>query len=276
MKKCVLISLVLLATTQAYSIQLLSPSITAPKQPAAASITSNDIAPTPPISLSSLPKSTRLYKIQLIVFSRFSNKAFTQEHWPLLDTLNLNYTTAAKLFYPTTNATYQPINYADTVLPSSENLLASDVQHLENSSLYKVVMNVSWIQPLVANKNTSLYITGGHAYDSGGNVIESQDLTNRPPAQWEVSGLLTFKLTRFIETHFQLLFAVPKETLEQYAPNTEFINTNNDFGYFQLLQSRRMRSDQLNYIDYPIYGVLIKATRFKPALEQADNSTQTK
>ena len=219
----------------------------------------------------------KTYKINLVIFSQFSDKAFNQEQWPpVIDQSWLNNPRQVQLIYPQppaatpalpnatpATATPMPADQPNTALPSSENILNKEVAHLKRNKNYQVLMNISWLQPLKRlGKRVTVHIFGGHAYDSGDDamaLLPSDPAALTSGATWEINGLVTFRLTRFIDTDFNLLFAEPTSVINQYASSDNLYNVQNGFGYFQLLQKRRMRSKELNYIDYPMFGVLIEA-----------------
>lgn len=47
-------------------------------------------------------------------------------------------------------------------------------------------------------------------------------------------------------------------SIQRYLNVTLHLLFKNNFDYFYLSENRRMRSNELNYIDFPVYGVLIK------------------
>lgn len=209
---------------------------------------------------------TKIYKISLVVFSQFSDTGFSQEQWPpIVDRSWLNNPKQIQLTYPQPN-TQIPANAPDTILPANQSDLTQAATKLARNKHYRVLLNISWLQPLKRlGKSVTVHIFGGQAYDNSGSTLSllpSDPTALSSNAIWEINGLITLRLTRFIDTDFNLLFSLPTSVINQYTSSDNLYNVQNDFGYFQLLQKRRMRSNELNYIDFPMYGVLIKATRY--------------
>ena len=62
-----------------------------------------------------------------------------------------------------------------------------------------------------------------------------------------IMGTLSLRLQRYFDVSFDLFFDAPSAITHS--------------GYLRLQQTRRMRSDELNYIYHPLYGILMKISR---------------
>ena len=192
-------------------------------------------------------KNIRQYQIEMIIYSQLNKQSLSEEQWPLISATQISDVPA-------------PSNF----VPSSQYFLQSFAAHINNNPNYKLLMHVAWIQPLKQlGKKITVRIVGGQAYDSSDHPI-SMDPTDpnalSPDFHWQVDGLITIRLTHFIDTTFNILFSEPQGEITSLAPfGTQFYNIQNGFAYFQLYQNRRMKSRELNYIDYPLYGILIEA-----------------
>jgi len=107
--------------------------------------------------------------------------------------------------------------------------------------------------------------------------------------RFEVEGTLSFTRARFLHLQTNLWYtlfepragesnpfvagfksALPDEILSQHQ---ELVKVERERGqYFAartlpMLQSRRMRSDELHYIDHPLFGIVVRINRFTPEPE---------
>ncbi len=182
------------------------------------------------------------------------------------------------------------------LLPSSQFGLASSLRRMQTSGKYQIITSLSWQQPL-ANPDVSktLHLFAGTAYDGNGNVIDNPSVTppqnpqpqttpidslNVPastadvivlnpatnanvniPVKWQLNGTLKVSKARFIEVSANLLLTEPVPVLNtddshNNGPQTQLTS-------FALNQTIRMRTQEIHYMDNPIYGVLIYITKVK-------------
>lgn len=103
-------------------------------------------------------------------------------------------------------------------LPSSKFVLNREQADLNKNSAYQALLHVAWRQQIVNGR--------------------------RARARWikgkDVQGTVRISVQRYFDVSLNLLF------------NKEGV------GCFYLSQNRRMRNNELDYIDFPSYGVLIK------------------
>ncbi|HLD16652.1 MAG TPA: CsiV family protein [Coxiellaceae bacterium] len=168
------------------------------------------------------------YQIEMIIFSQITKETLGSEQWPLLS-----------------GALKIPANaQIPSLLPHSQFHLQDAENALRQNSQYQVLMHIAWNQPFtVRGKKIPLRIQSVN--DSGDSV--------------QINGLLTIALTHYIDMHFNFMIAEPKEYLEKINSDMEWPSTENSFFYFHMMQTRRTKSGELNYIDFPLFGVLIEA-----------------
>lgn len=152
-----------------------------------------------------------------------------------------------------------PAIEAFSALDPTHFLLNNEQQQLYTNNQYQTILHVAWQQPFKKGQQETIHLYGGQAYNSKGDLLTLQpgdaDAAN---AIWQLNGTLNIYLNRFFNIHFNLLFAQPAEQLTSLVPDVQFQNIQNGLAYFSLLQTRRLKTNELNYIDHPLYGVLIK------------------
>jgi hypothetical protein len=185
-------------------------------------------------------------------------------------------TSAAPPTAPTT-----PVMPAWRRLKPSELSLNGAEQKLRASGRYRPFLHIGWVQPLdSSDQGTPLHIYDGMdatqanaapPTQSGpapqapqaadGSVPSSQASPNLPAAEnplHVLDGTLTLRRERFLHADVDLGFrktvmpaplpADSAETQPQSQPVTYYV---------RMTQSRRLRNDDLNYLDHPLFGVLL-------------------
>ncbi|WP_269618364.1 CsiV family protein [Zhongshania sp. BJYM1] len=229
-----------------------------------------------------LSQNDNRFHIDLVVFANNDQASRYEEDWP--DNLHLRY---PRNWVRINNggSTLQKVDYMD---PEFEKTLNS----LKLSSRYKPLLKASWQQDLSSRKKApAILVQGGKQYgnhyelegyirvaverylhvdtnlwlstfgDRGGNFyLPKQPLSFNEPEEEETS---------FVDEEFE---SSPEyaEFLRQnpgYSPQTNQAQTqSNDYPIDQIVvmkQQRRMRSDELHFIDHPRFGVIIKITKIK-------------
>ena len=154
----------------------------------------------------------------------------------------------------------------------ADSSLQAILHSLRRSSRFNVLSHQSWVQP-IGSKPTPVLVQAGQRYDD----------------RFEVEGTLSFTRARFLHLQTNLWYtlfeprsgesnpfmagfqsALPDEILSRHQ---ELVKVERERGqYFAartlpMLQSRRMRSDELHYIDHPLFGIVIRINRFTPETE---------
>ena len=158
------------------------------------------------------------------------------------------------------------------VLAFSDQQINSTLQNLsrslQRSSLYNVLGHQSWLQPINSDPTPVLIQTGKRFND-----------------QFELSGTLSFTRSRFLHLQTDLWFTIFESDNDQFSNSSDklvsslpqeliskhpsLIDVERKRGLFfpakthLMSQSRRMRSDELHYIDHPLFGMIIRIKRFE-------------
>lgn len=164
----------------------------------------------------------RTYDVQVVIFSHITPKTLAEEQWPVLSPADL------KAF--TENTT--PAKPA-TGLQQEENTLRMNRD-------YQVLFSGSWQESWYGNRSSV--------------TIPLSNNNN-------LKGSLTISLGDYFSVHTMLLLTQSVTQLQKMATNSYFNAMQQPNFYFQLNENRRMRSDELNYINTPVMGMLIKIVK---------------
>ena len=212
------------------------------------------------------PSNVKTYKIEMIIFSHITARGLDSEHWPLLPAPSLEldnaYKLQAKLEAPAD--TPQDSNIYE-LLPSYDLRFNEAAANLIQAPGYAVLLHVAWEQQITNPRKAKwIHIYGGQGFDDAGNVVaEDSDgsVAYDQAAHWQVDGMVRVDVKRYLNTRYQLYFAAPMVNIQNLSDTDNFADIDSPLTYFELKQSRRMRSNELNYIGHPLYGVLIDIQR---------------
>ena len=173
------------------------------------------------------------YQIELIIFSHPISKGISQEQWPqdeislpnTTNTVTLESTTGNDEVASTLNDQTQINTDTPILLPKTQWKLISEDQHLRRHPDYHVLLHEAWMQtiPRNANNPTRIHLYGGQAYQRNGKTLRdsSQDTpTSFEKAKtWQINGVMSLFLNRYINTQFNLAFAMPSSQFETLNHN---------------------------------------------------------
>ena len=154
----------------------------------------------------------------------------------------------------------------------SDSSLQSILRSLRRSSSFTVIDQASWIQPIDEAPITVMF-QAGQRYDD----------------TWELEGTISLTRSRFLHVDTDLWYTLfeprggavdPLRTsgasLLNEVPEDfqglvqELEQVERERGQYYparqhtMVQSRRMRSDELHYLDHPLFGLLIRVNRYQP------------
>ena len=214
------------------------------------------------IFCSSVIAANKLYKTNLIVFSHVTDWTLRSELWP--------------------NILKRPYLKNAYVLIAKTPDLQKEAALLNKQRGYKVILHTSWVQNIGSLHNAKwIHIYAGQAYNAKGEPIKPGDIQkpikpikktktqnaknqndkkqviqpdeSRIPVYWELNGKIKLSKVKFFDIYTNLYLTIPTSKPNNNIPLRTFI----------LQQHRRAKIDQLNYIDHPLFGVLIKISKFK-------------
>ncbi len=156
-------------------------------------------------------------------------------------------------------------------LNSDQFKLAEISGSLQRSAQLDLLSHRAWLQPL-ATKGTPILVQTGKRYDQF----------------YEVDGTLTFSRSRYLHVDTDLWYTeftprhnqqqllrlndldIDEETRKAYpklVKHAREYNTHIPLKSYRMSQSRRMRSNEMHYLDHPFFGVIINIGRYQPTSE---------
>ena len=154
----------------------------------------------------------------------------------------------------------------------ADSSLQTILRSLQRSSQFTVLSNQSWIQP-IGSEPTPVLVQAGQRHDD----------------RFEVEGSLSLTRSRFLHLQTNLWYTVFEPMSGESKPflggfqsslsdeillqHPELVKVERERGHYfaakthLMFQSRRMRSDELHYIDHPLFGIVVRINRFKPETE---------
>ena len=197
----------------------------------------------------------KLYQVELIIFQRLPPPPPATDLWAS-NPVQPNLGNAIKLHIGGNSQDYQ-------LLPETDFKLMPEARALNRSHQYRMILHTAWLQD-ISNTAQPIQISGGRAYNTYGEPLSST-YSSMPAAYWEVNGSLSISKARYFDIKTRLFFTEPVHQYASYARQAEPqpINTSTPLISFRMLQSRRMKSNELDYFDHPLFGMLIKIVPYK-------------
>lgn len=215
-------------------------------------------------ALASADEAPQVYQVELIVFSHITAKALNAEHWPIVPEAKPDLSNVTQLTLPADQAELDQEKATPfyVLLPEADFRMKREEKALERDSRYQPVLHIAWRQPITSKQASQpVHIYGGASYDNKASVLTLNKNATEPyetQQNWQVNGTFEISVQRYLTAAFDLQFAVPRDEILSLSDNDNFAGGDSSLVYFNLKQDRRMRSKELNYIDYPLYGALIK------------------
>jgi len=204
------------------------------------------------------------YSIDLIIFTHINNQSLYSEHWTneLIQPIIKN---AVELLAPdspllqkqTNNGT--PISQNYILRPSQLFGLKKEALKLSKDSNYKIVLRLSWLQDRKSlEAGRWIHLIGGQPYDGNGQLIDA-NLSDQKPTYWEINGKLKIRLNHYFNINTQLYLTLPQSVTNGDTTAYKPIPLQT----FKMIESRRTRSNELNYFDHPLFGMLLKISKYE-------------
>jgi len=192
------------------------------------------------LSTASTHAATKQYNIEMIIFEDTSSRYLNSERWPIIHQPEED------------KPAEQPENNSlVNITHHASDALAEYVTKLKNSRQYKVLLHQSWQQTGLSNTDAVDIQIDTSAGENTGNDAES--------ISSNVQGTIKLILGRYLHIHTDLLY---NRLNEEYQPASPTLNSK-VFNQFQIKSQRRMRSNELHYIDHPLLGILVLVTPIK-------------
>jgi hypothetical protein len=187
--------------------------------------------------------ASRIYQIDLLVFSHVTTKALLSESWPANPTMPLlNEAVDLKPYDAATpNALYQ-------ILHTSRSKFTKEIAIFNKQSTYRMLVNMAWLQPaLTIKRATWIHINGGN------NI--------------QINGMMKISRPYLFQADADLVLTIPAATMQQIAPNAA---AKIGATQFVLKQTASVRANQIYYFDHPLFGVIVKITPLNEKVNESD------
>lgn len=167
----------------------------------------------------------RRYDVQVIVFSHITPETLASRQWPVVSSSEP---------MPSSHETTHPAND-----------LVHEKKMLQRNPAYKILLDAHWQEAWHGNSGTiTIPLTASNN-------------------QSELNGAMTITLGHYFDVDTKLILTEPTTLLQKLTSNGFFAHWNQPSFNFQLSENRRMRSNELNYLNHPLMGVLIKIIPIK-------------
>ncbi|HOY23097.1 MAG TPA: CsiV family protein [Cellvibrio sp.] len=187
----------------------------------------------------------RLYQVEMIVFAR--NQAVPEEHWP----------TDIKLTYPENllSLKSEASAYEEFSLLAANKRLLNPHAATVSKGGYSLLYHQAWRQTIYGRK-TNIAISGGKTFNGHQELEGSIALSVGQYLRIQTN----LWLTQFVPAGSNVTETWPKLPPRPNASNSED-EKNQDYlikRIVKLNQERSMRSNEIHYIDHPLFGIIIK------------------
>ena len=192
-------------------------------------------------------------QVELIVFQHTLASSLREEQWPSHPALPvIDNAIELQQYYPG----YSDFNSFETevqafqLLPASEFKLAKEEKKLNAQKDYNILLHLSWKQPVETGKSAvPVHITNIEddiSYDEHSSNIK------------KIDGTVTISKKNYLNFQANLSLKLPLDDIKSEVP-AQFIDKK-DSAVFHLLQTRKMRPNEMHYLDHPLFGVLVLMT----------------
>jgi len=247
---------------------------------------------------------TRWYDVEVILFAQTNQNYRDSENWPI-DYTPPDMENARELLSQDKAKRDPARPTAFRLLDPNELHLDADAKRIDAASDMQLLGHFGWRQPglpqqgaLAVRVNQALFDRVRAMNESAGQPVEvgTDGVDTRP----KLEGTLRLILSRYLHIETDLLLKEPldeqpaytdaqqanvllfSEPATQAAPPAsgqtaqpdlfamaEENATQAPYRVYFMHQSRRMRSNEVHYLDHPLFGMVIKVVPYQPQVEQA-------
>jgi len=208
----------------------------------------------------SVSVSAKDYDVEVVVFANEDFEFNQSEVWvSQLETLD--FTDAVTFTHKEQEEGYAPH-------PASMYELATARELLKKSGRFEIIKHIRWRQPGLGTESAKpVRIRGGTEFQLRRSVNDTADTAVTSQMTHEVDytvikkqldGTVKIVLSRYLHVYVNLILRKPVVTeVTDAEQEIKHIATLQDF---RLYTHRKMRSNELHYIDHPMLGILIQIT----------------
>ncbi len=180
-------------------------------------------------SLADEVKNPPKFKVEIVVFETLALRGWTEEFWPS---------------NPDIIDTETAVNVDG--LPETESMLSEQVEKMTPALGYKVLYHKTWLLNAVPEDEALPLLI---------SVIPEKE------GQPRVEGTLLFYKSRYphVIVNLELERKIPLRIRKKFALHQKMeLDQLPEYWRFQIHESRKIKSNQLHYIDHPLFGALVQ------------------
>ncbi|GMR16798.1 MAG: peptidoglycan binding protein CsiV [Gammaproteobacteria bacterium] len=225
----------------------------------------------------------RYYDVEVIVIENLSEEQKNSENWPLQVNLTLPEKTV-QLGEPVPREWLPEevdLKLSYKVLSPRTYQLKNEVERIAKSKTQRVIFHTAWRQPgLDKNQALPIYfkrevpaappVEDDNSSSLNDEITSTSDTNKADATSSILEGLLRVTLARYLHLEAELTYRdTPPAIVKSDNPFSILDNENErnkvqKQGVIHLKQKRRrIRSNELHYIDHPVLGILIRITPYE-------------
>lgn len=225
------------------------------------------------LTSSLMAEESRWYQVEVVLFAHNSQTFRDTEYWPI-DYRPPSIEGALGLLPAEPDSTIGPAAFSTVRLEARQ--LMAEAERIRADQSLSLLSHLGWYQPGLASEQArGVYIR----VPQDGDLITEQPLSDtetelpaprQPPV---LEGVLTLSLSRYLHMNVDLLYrqaiatipntavgTVESGSLYQSSEETHAWRPESAWQVYRLEETRRMRSNELHYLDHPLFGALILIT----------------
>lgn len=191
--------------------------------------------------------TSKWYNIEVIVFENQSGSQHPTETWSQFQ--GYPFMENSQILKPPAGLT-GPLTEQDMFvqLPEEELSLREEKEQLQNTQDFNVLLHTAWRQA-IDKEDAMIPIRL-----KGGKVVVSSSFSTEVPNNdtYQIDGTIALGLSRFLHLKTDLVYNQKSPRVKDYPSSS--------IRSYRLKQKRRMKSNEVHYIDHPLFGVLLKIT----------------
>lgn len=197
------------------------------------------------------------YKVEIIVFQNLAQQRLELEKWPSYPALP-ELKGAIEL---TPGDTKNDNKASFQLLPPSQMSLLNAEKRLGEDANIKVLLHYAWLQDIDAPENAKpIHLYSGPFNQRTESANRFTELPYDTAEHWQLNGTITLSKSKYINLSTDLLLNIPTADLPRNNTQENSDVLNRQIANFTMVQTRKLRSNELHYLDNPMLGVLIKVT----------------
>lgn len=183
------------------------------------------------------------YQVEMVVFSQIPYAENDNEQWSYVPAFQqpkaVMQLVPQRIFQinqqQTNNNTYP-------LVTTQQFKLNAEVLHISHNPNYRLIGHFSWIQPIISHVIKPTYLQAANN-------------------QTHMDALLSLSKKDYVYVNLKTFFATKISAFQ----NKTYVNSINDSGIvrFDFHKQFKMKTNELDYIDTPYYGILLQISPFK-------------